>query len=225
MTAPSFVRGALAAFLAFAACDADEPTRSWPPAAAGGGGATQTSGAGGAGGAPGGDGGAPADAAGAAGTGGAAGAAGQGVGGGGAGGAAGNFPLRVGTGVPGTFEPHEDGAVLLLQRGCQGSQHVFTSLLAEGARGPSGRVEIGVYRADDGALVSVPLDVRLPFEPDPSSGTARRITGLTPVIEAPSDVIEREVEVRAALTDDEGRRANASMRGPVRWGVDSCGAL
>jgi hypothetical protein len=220
MMAPSLVRGVLAALLAFAACDADEPTRSRLPAVAGGGGASETSGAGGEGGAPGGRGGAAAGAAGAAS---AAGAAGLGAGG--DGGAADDFALRVGTGTPGTFEPHEDGAVLLLQRGCQGSQHIFTSLLAEGARGATGRAEIGVYRADDGRLVSAPLDVRLPFEPDPSSGAARRITGLTPVIEVPGDVLEREVEVRAALTDDEGRRASATMRGPVRWGLDSCGVL
>lgn len=231
MTARSALRGALVALLTFAAaCDGDEdPARSGPPpAAAGSGGASQTGGAGGDDGGGAGHGGTSAGAAGsggeagAAGATGAAGAAGHGVGGGG--GVAGDFALRVGTGAPGTFEPHDDGAVLLLQRGCQGSQHVFTSLLAEGARGASGRVEIGVYRADDGALVSVPLDVRLPFEPDPSSGTARRITGLTPVIEVPNDVLEREVEVRATLTDDEGRRSSAAMRGPVRWGLDSCGA-
>jgi len=132
--------------------------------------------------------------------------------------------VAIGTGEPGVFLPAVDGATLDLQRGCQGSQHIFTSVRVAGASGFYARVSVQIVRVDDGAPVSVPFDVRLPFEVDPLSDRVRRVTGLTPVIEVPSDVLERAVEVRVIVSDELGESAHATMRGMVRWGADSCGA-
>lgn len=131
--------------------------------------------------------------------------------------------LAVGLGEPGAFVPPLAGEPFALQRGCQGAQHVFTSLRIRGAKGKLARVEVRVHRVHDEALVSVPMDVRLPLEPDEWSDTAARITGLTPVIETPSDVLGREVVIRVALTDESAERVEGSIRGVVAWGTDSCG--
>ena len=119
--------------------------------------------------------------------------------------------LAVGLGEPGGFVPPLPAEPFALQRGCQG------------AKGKLARVEVRVHRADDDALVSGPMDVRLPLEPDAWHDTAARITGLTPVIETPSEVLGREVVIRVALTDESGARAEGSIRGTVAWGTDSCG--
>ncbi len=131
--------------------------------------------------------------------------------------------LAVGLGEPGAFVPPLEGEPFALQRGCQGAQHVFTSLRIRGAKGKLARVEVRVHRVDDEALVSVPTDVRLPLEPDAWSDTAARITGLTPVIETPSEVLGRQVLIRVALTDESGARVEGAIRGAVAWGTDSCG--
>lgn len=131
--------------------------------------------------------------------------------------------VRVGGGSTGTFQEVIPGAALLLQRGCQGSQHIFTALRARGAAPGALRVSVSVHRSADGALVSVPLDVRLTPEPDPDEADAVRLTGLTPVIEAPREVLGQEVTLTARVSDSARRRGEASLRGVVRWGPDSCG--
>jgi hypothetical protein len=116
-----------------------------------------------------------------------------------------------------------DGETLRLQRGCQGSQHVFTSLRVFGARDERLRVQVRIQRAADEQVVSAPLDLRLPTEEDPEPGFVR-ITGLTPVIEAPRDVLGKEVIVSGSVQEQDGAAATATLRGLVEWGPDSCGA-
>lgn len=132
--------------------------------------------------------------------------------------------LAVGVGEPTVFLPTVSGEPLLLQRGCQGAQHVFTSLRILDPADAVARVSVSIHRVEDDRLVSVPVDVRLPLEPDPFSDRVRRITGLTPVVEVPSDVVGREVEIRATYTTEAGEAFTANLRGTVRWGTDSCGA-
>jgi hypothetical protein len=132
--------------------------------------------------------------------------------------------MQAGIGEPGVFRSApRDGSPLELQRGCQGAQHIFTSIRVVHAKGELGRVSIQVVRAADGAMVSVPLDLRLPLEADDVSPLARRITGLTPVIEVPRDVLDQVVEVKVRFEDAEGHSATSSFQGPVVWGPDSCG--
>jgi len=134
------------------------------------------------------------------------------------------FDVAIGTGSRGLFIPHEPGTPLPLQRGCQGSQHIFTSVRILGASPGLVRVRVDIVHADDDAGVSVPIDVRLTPEPDPLSDLASRVTGLTPVVEVPRDVLSMEAIVRVSVEDESGASASAEMRGVVAWGADSCGA-
>lgn len=134
------------------------------------------------------------------------------------------FDVAIGTGSRGLFIPHEQGATLPLQRGCQGSQHIFTSVRILGAATGLVRVRVDIVRADDDAGVSVPIDVRLTPEPDSLSDLASRVTGLTPVVEVPRDVLGAEAIVRVSVEDESGALDTAEMRGVVAWGPDSCGA-
>ena len=129
--------------------------------------------------------------------------------------------LAVGTGAQGDFVPHEDGQTLRLQRGCQGSQHVFTSVRVNDAMGTRIVVGVRIVRVADGLLVSVPLELRLPFDPDAPPGV-RQITGLTPVVEDPADVLDQEVRVEVFVRDDSGAEARGVMRGRAAWGNTAC---
>jgi hypothetical protein len=133
--------------------------------------------------------------------------------------------LSVGTGQRGVLAPWVDGQGLVLQRGCQGSQHIFTSFRVVNASAGLVRTRISVVRVTDGVLVSVPIDVRLPLERDPlQMAEAGVITGLTPVIEVPRDVLGQNVEIRVELEDALGAKATGSVRGVVSWGADGCGS-
>lgn len=136
--------------------------------------------------------------------------------------AASSLQVQVGIGERGMFQPARDGETLRLQRGCQGSQHIFTSLhIQPVAPGPL-QVSVTVLRQADAAVVSTPLSLRLASEPT-SDPQAVQITGLTPVIEVPRDVLGREVLIRAQVEASDGARGEGQLRGTVEWGLDSCG--
>lgn len=128
--------------------------------------------------------------------------------------------IEVGTGAPGRFVAVDDGASLLLQRGCQSAQHIFTSVRAAGASGDRALVRVAVFRLPDDAQVSSPLEVELPLVP--AEDGRREITGLTPVIARPADVLDQDVVVRVRLEDQDGRIADGQMTGRVTWGPDAC---
>lgn len=130
--------------------------------------------------------------------------------------------VRAGTGGPGRFDAPE-GAVLRLQRGCQGAQHVFTSVRVEGAAAEEPfELRVTIHRKRDRALVSVPLVVRVPLEADPEVSGAVRATGLTPVVESPRDVLDEAAELRVEVLADDGRAGRAMLEGVVKWGPDAC---
>ena len=129
--------------------------------------------------------------------------------------------FTVGTGAPGEFVSHEDARTLRLQRGCQGAQHIFTSIRVNNAVGERIIVGIRITRGSDARLVSVPLELRLPFDNVAPAGV-HQITGLTPVIEDPADVLDQEVRVEVFVRDDSGAEAHGSMRGRVAWGNTAC---
>jgi hypothetical protein len=132
--------------------------------------------------------------------------------------------VEVGTGPRGTAQAVAAGEGLLLQRGCQGAQHIFTSVrMVQPAPGPA-NVRVRIVRVVDGLEVSVPLDVTLPLEADPRGQPGiGAITGLTPVIEVPKEVLGKEVSVDVSVTDAAGARGSGAMTGTVSWGPDSCG--
>lgn len=133
-----------------------------------------------------------------------------------------SLQVTVGVGERGVFQMVRDGETLRLQRGCQGSQHIFTSLRIQPASAGPLQVSVTVSRQADGVVVSAPLSLRLPAEPsdDPH---AVQLTGLTPVIEAPREVVGHEVLIRAEVTSSDGSHGEDQLVGTVEWGLDSCG--
>jgi hypothetical protein len=129
--------------------------------------------------------------------------------------------MEVGTGDRGRFVAISDGGALSLQRGCQGSQHVFTSVRAWGMTGARLLIRAEIMRVRDGEVVSIPLSLRLPLDELNDVG-ARQITGLTPVVADPVDVVGEQVELRASVEDESGAIVADARRGVVRWGADSC---
>ncbi|MBM4380458.1 MAG: hypothetical protein FJ086_14380 [Deltaproteobacteria bacterium] len=116
------------------------------------------------------------------------------------------------------------GEGLLMQRGCQGAQHIFTSVRIFQPTPGTANVRVRVVRVSDGLEVSVPLDVTLPLEDDPQGQPGiGAITGLTPVMEVPKEVLGKEVSVHVSVTDAGGALGSGVMTGTVSWGPDSCG--
>ncbi|HJL18242.1 MAG TPA: hypothetical protein RMH99_21440 [Sandaracinaceae bacterium LLY-WYZ-13_1] len=130
--------------------------------------------------------------------------------------------LELQTGEPGRWVPFEDGDEVLLQRGCQGSQHVYVSARVRGAAEGPVRLSLTVRRLRDGEVVSLPFELRLPFEARPEGGW-RQETGLTPVVPVPADVLDEEVSIEGRVTDEAGRSGEAVRRARVVWGPDACG--
>jgi hypothetical protein len=130
--------------------------------------------------------------------------------------------LELGTGAPGVFSSLSDGQQVFLQRGCQGSQHIFVSLRAWGFAGTTPRmVTISVSRVDDGTRVSSPYSLMIPFVA--TADGAAEVTGLTPVIEEPRDVLGRAARIRATVEDaTQGVRVDDERRVVVQWGPDAC---
>jgi hypothetical protein len=130
--------------------------------------------------------------------------------------------LELGTGARGAFASVTDGQTVFLQRGCQGSQHVFVSLRAWGISATAPRmVTITVSRVEDGARVASAYSLLIPFVATADGGA--EVTGLTPVIEEPRDVLGRAVILRAVVEDAAlGVRVDDERRVVVQWGPDAC---
>jgi hypothetical protein len=98
---------------------------------------------------------------------------------------------------------------------------VLTAVRAWGMTGARLIVRAEIMRVRDSAVVSVPLSLRLALDETNDVG-ARQITGLTPVVADPVDVVGEQVELRASVEDETGAIAADARRGVVRWGADSC---
>lgn len=107
--------------------------------------------------------------------------------------------LTLGTGE-GTFNTFEDGETLELVPGCQGSQHVWIALRAEGIdpRGPI--IELELVRDADGVVVSQTFRVRISFDRVPGT-TFADVWGLTLVVPEPDMALGQDLTVRATVTD------------------------
>jgi len=134
-----------------------------------------------------------------------------------------SLQVAVGIGERGSFQAIDDDQTLRLQRGCQGSQHIFTSLRVQGAAAGPLQVSVTVLRQADAVVVSTPFTLRLPAEPTDDPQVVQ-ITGLTPVIEVPRDVLGKQVTIRAQVESSDGARGSGQLRGSVEWGLDSCGS-
>ncbi len=132
---------------------------------------------------------------------------------------AGQVPLRLllGTGAAGKFVEVTNGQQLSLQRGCQGSQHIFFSLRAWGVTQARPRLTL-IIEDSASRQVSSPYSLPLPFE---AVGDFVQWTGLTPVVEDPSNVVGKTVTLRARI-DDGPSNASDERTVSVQWGPDAC---
>jgi hypothetical protein len=130
-------------------------------------------------------------------------------------------PLRLvlGTGAPGAFATVTNGQQLPLQRGCQGSQHIFFSLRAWGVTQARPRLTLAIEDGS-GRQVSSPYSLQLPFEPVANADFVQW-TGLTPVVEEPGDVVGKTVTLRARI-DDGATNTSDERTITVQWGPDAC---
>ncbi|NVJ12635.1 hypothetical protein [Myxococcus sp. AM010] len=129
--------------------------------------------------------------------------------------------VAVGVGRPGQYAPVQPGDTLRLQRGCQGSQHVFVSLQAWSLEPLTATVSLSLTRQSDGQRVSLPYQLRLPFEPATEQRPAM-LSGLLLVVPEPSEALGERVTLEARLEDAGGQSATASREGVVQWGPDAC---
>lgn len=129
--------------------------------------------------------------------------------------------LELGTGAPSTWTAVREGQTVLLQRGCQGAQHVFFSLRVWGMdvlEAPT--LRLSIVRERDGLVVSSSYTLRL--LPN-VVGAYAEWTGLSPVVEEPSTVIDERVWMRASVqSSDRSTTVQDSRLVRVMWGPDSC---
>lgn len=134
---------------------------------------------------------------------------------------AGALTLALGTGQT-TFTPIDEGDTLLLAHGCQGLQHVWIALRATGIAPRGVHLTLSLARADDGVVVSAPLQIALTFTPGPA-GAYDELTGLMLVVPVPADALGHPLVVRADIVDRDGRATFATRGVSIAWGTQICG--
>jgi hypothetical protein len=114
-----------------------------------------------------------------------------------------------------------DGDVLLLARGCQGSQHVFVTLRTEHMDPRGMIVRLTLERESDGELVSMDFQLRLSFTVDPAEGFAQ-LTGIKLPIPEPESGIGHPLIFRVSVEDRDGTSVDAERRVEIAWGTQIC---
>lgn len=123
------------------------------------------------------------------------------------------------------LRPIANGDTLLIARGCQGSQHVWISLRADGAFDPRGvTVRLDLFRARDDLRVSLEFLVRLSFQAD-ATGSSSSLLGLTLQIPMPDIAIGEDLRLEAEITDRAGMTATTTRTVQVAWGTEVCGSM
>lgn len=128
--------------------------------------------------------------------------------------------LEVGTGQR-QFIPLADGDTLLLQRGCQNSQHIFVSLRAWGLPPSPVMVDLSLTRTEDGQRVAPDFRVRYLF----AQGTGDapdELPGLLLQLPNPEPAVGRSVRLLASVETDAGETVEDVHTGPLEWGPPAC---
>lgn len=128
--------------------------------------------------------------------------------------------MEVGTGARDAFRSFEEGETLLLQRGLQGSQHVYVSLrIRDAAAGPLEFV-IEIRRERDGEVVGGPYGhpVEMHRMLDANTG---EVSGLTPIVPYPDEILDEDVQIRVSVTDAEERSVTVTRHAHIVWGPDA----
>lgn len=128
--------------------------------------------------------------------------------------------MELGTGRQ--FTPLAEGATLRLQRGCQGSQHVFVSLRGRGLPSTPLMVELALTRTRDARVVSLPYRTRLPFTPGASADAPAELTGLLLVVPEPDEAVGESVWLSATVQPESGDTLKDERSGTLQWGADTC---
>lgn len=106
--------------------------------------------------------------------------------------------LTLGAGE-GRFSEFADNDTLPLVSGCQGSQHVWVALRAEGIERTGTIIELELIRTRDMTPVSQTFRVRISFRDVGASFV--ELTGLTLIVEDPDEALGEELLMRATITD------------------------
>ena len=96
--------------------------------------------------------------------------------------------LEIGQGFE-IFVPVEPGATVDLVAGCQGSQHVWTALRAQGIDRRGTIVDLALIRDRDEEVVSQSFRVRVSMMEVPGE-TYVELTGLTLIVPTPDETLE-----------------------------------
>jgi hypothetical protein len=125
--------------------------------------------------------------------------------------------LTIGTGGPSAFAPVVADEVLLLARGCQGSQHVPLTLEVRGVDPRAPTVELSLSRVDNGAVVSAPFLLRLALAS--GAGTSQ----VSVLLMVPDPVLDVDLVLHGLVEDSAGRRAEQQLPVRLAWGTEACG--
>ncbi len=128
--------------------------------------------------------------------------------------------VELGTGRD-SFEAFDDGDTLQLVAGCQGAQHIWTSVRAWGLDPRGTILDVSVTRDSDAMVVSQTFRVRVSLEPVAGTDYAQ-VSGLTVVVPEPDLAIGEALTMRLSVTDMEGRTATDERPIMLEWGESAC---
>lgn len=126
------------------------------------------------------------------------------------------LPLILGLGE-GALRMIEPEGEALLQRGCQGSQHIWVSLRAPTLGPGTYPLTLSLVRAD-GTVVVPPYTVDYDWQ---ATEAGAEVVGVTLVVFDPLAVVDQLADIEARVTA-QGMTAQARVRVRVVWGPDAC---
>lgn len=129
-----------------------------------------------------------------------------------------DFPLDIGLGER-SFDPIAHGDVALLQRGCQGAQHIWIGLRSPSLPPGDHIITLALNRAVDGAEAVPPHQLELPWV---AYADGAELLGVTLVVFDPLAVVDAEADIHVAVEAPDGRIGRAVRRVRVEWGPDAC---
>lgn len=129
-----------------------------------------------------------------------------------------DFAVELGVGEA-EFVPIEHGETALLQRGCQGAQHIWVSVRAPALEPGTHRLVLALDRPDDGVEVVPPYGVEYDWD---QSDDGAALYGITLVVFDPLAIVGETGDIHATIEAADGRVGRAILRVHVEWGPDAC---
>ena len=133
----------------------------------------------------------------------------------------GALSLQVGVGE-GVFHPIEDRQELEMVTGCQGSQHVWTAVRAQGIARRGTIIELSLTRERDETVISQPFRVRISLQ-EVAGQPYAELAGLTLLVPEPEDALGEDLTLRATVVAEDGAMVEDSRPVRVIWGEGGCG--